>query len=764
MKAEPKVATMRPSRGANPRSLAILAVMGLVALVSLTAPLGIAAEPQEGATTEAKRKGGHPKSVPGGDGDCPQPSVLQKAIIPAIQTDQEMLNNRVPSGDMVVPKASAYDFKTIQAKGRHLFTTPFAEADGAGEGKRFPNGEGPLGPREADFNSNLKLIQSKLGLPNSDFPKLLDIFQPPFSHIDSNKMVRFSILRLNGLDSQSCFECHNSIGSAHPEGDPIHKALDRKPGTTGGPAGQASNAFINDTFPNPVMKFVRQPPHVFGTGYVIGLSEQISIDLISQKVAAYTDAYQTATDSLHRSPDPNPLPGLNPQPGYEASAELEYRDKDNNLLMKFGTLRVTYIGDPKKELDFGKIQDALLGNAETDLSADFKEDDSGLKGVSRDLVIRPLQWKGIASNERNFVRSALNFHFGMLPRELNPYYLQDQEQHDSDNDTVEDDIREGDVSTLSIFTMSIRPPGRQIPTDPAHKMRVERGEKLFLGEQVDDHTIVIGPSNSCASCHIQKLPLYKSEICVRDPRGDKGAGLDKVTTLVARQRSSRQLPIYRLMRARIREARKDRPKALDVREMKLQDKAPKARIAALARAVREVVDEPVGCPTAGYAFDLNMAEGSENESLSYSYPRLVSTMHNDAPLIQVPLFSDLKRHDMGEGLTDEFDQPTDVDAIAVPRREFLTRPLWGVADTGPWLHDGRARTLRDAILMHASLGSEANPAIDQFKTLTCDDQAAIIEFLLTLKLPIDCRYGPCFDHPADCHPAPEPVQGKPASK
>jgi CxxC motif-containing protein (DUF1111 family) len=128
----------------------------------------------------------------------------------------------------------------------------------------------------------------------------------------------------------------------------------------------------------------------------------------------------------------------------------------------------------------------------------------------------------------------------------------------------------------------------------------------------------------------------------------------------------------------------------------------------------------------------------------------------------VPLFSDLKRHDMGEGLADRFDQGTDVDAIAVTRREFLTRPLWGVADTGPWLHDGRARTLREAILLHESPVSEANPAIGAFKELSCGDQAAIVEFLLTPRLPIDCRYGQSFDKPAK--PCPDEPDKQPMDK
>lgn len=55
----------------------------------------------------------------------------------------------------------------------------------------------------------------------------------------------------------------------------------------------------------------------------------------------------------------------------------------------------------------------------------------------------------------------------------------------------------------------------------------------------------------------------------------------------------------------------------------------------------------------------------------------------------VHLFSDLKRHAMGEGLA----SPQD-DGSALPAAVFLTRPLWGLADTAPYLHDGRAGASR----------------------------------------------------------------------
>jgi CxxC motif-containing protein (DUF1111 family) len=60
---------------------------------------------------------------------------------------------------------------------------------------------------------------------------------------------------------------------------------------------------------------------------------------------------------------------------------------------------------------------------------------------------------------------------------------------------------------------------------------------------------------------------------------------------------------------------------------------------------------------------------------------------------------------------------------------FLTRPLWGLAETPPYLHDGRAATIPTAILAH---GGEAQPARDAFAALSPDDQASLHVFLLSL--------------------------------
>jgi CxxC motif-containing protein (DUF1111 family) len=66
--------------------------------------------------------------------------------------------------------------------------------------------------------------------------------------------------------------------------------------------------------------------------------------------------------------------------------------------------------------------------------------------------------------------------------------------------------------------------------------------------------------------------------------------------------------------------------------------------------------------------------------------------------------------------------------------EWKTPPLWGVADSAPYLHDGSAKTLREAILIHRG---DARAVSDRYQALPTDDQAAVLAFLGTLKAPPD---------------------------
>jgi mono/diheme cytochrome c family protein len=98
--------------------------------------------------------------------------------------------------------------------------------------------------------------------------------------------------------------------------------------------------------------------------------------------------------------------------------------------------------------------------------------------------------------------------------------------------------------------------------------------------------------------------------------------------------------------------------------------------------------------------------------------------------LEVPLFSDLKRHDMGPLLAETLE--ASVSPLEITNSEFITARLWGIADTAPYLHDGRASTLYQAIWYH---GGEAQGARDDFLALSPDDQQVLLRFLGRLRTP-----------------------------
>jgi CxxC motif-containing protein (DUF1111 family) len=87
-------------------------------------------------------------------------------------------------------------------------------------------------------------------------------------------------------------------------------------------------------------------------------------------------------------------------------------------------------------------------------------------------------------------------------------------------------------------------------------------------------------------------------------------------------------------------------------------------------------------------------------------------------------FADLKRHDLGNNFAERnFD--------GTFQRQFITEPLWGVATTAPYGHDGRSQTLEEVIIRH---GGEAQASRDAFVAETRANKNLILSFLQSLVL------------------------------
>ncbi len=119
------------------------------------------------------------------------------------------------------------------------------------------------------------------------------------------------------------------------------------------------------------------------------------------------------------------------------------------------------------------------------------------------------------------------------------------------------------------------------------------------------------------------------------------------------------------------------------------------------------------------------------------------------------IYSDLLLHDMGTEASDDgsygaFSPPdlasamdpmtplTTLDDLRMPPEvragRWRTPPLWGVRDSAPYLHDGRADTLEQAIALHA--GQSAGPTA-RYSALSPLGKQQVLAFLKSLAAPRD---------------------------
>jgi hypothetical protein len=538
-----------------------------------------------------------------------QPLADQRNLIDEVRHSQDDINeNRVP-------------FEDLFYAGKHIFSNRFTTED--------HYGEGPAGPRRSKY-------------------AMADREHYPF-------------LRFNGLDSQSCLECHLAIGFAPQENysdDQPKIRFAKQLGFTGGGAGFASSAFGLENFgcepgsdgcePDKSTRgVIRNPPHAFGAGYTQTLAEEMTWDL-QEKVA-------------------------------EAKA-------NPGVMVELVT----------KGISYGKIV------ADTDGTVDL----NNVVGVSDDLVVRPFQWRGIASNLRNFIRDAMNFHFSVQPKELletNP----EKNDMDGDSEDATNEILEGDISAVATFIAFLRPPTES--SKGLDELRVKQGREAFM-------------KADCASCHTPSLTIESPYATIRDPRTDKTMK-NKV------EKHSLSFVGKKGLKKAAKNAERfgiTVPYSVSPSlEKYLLKKGLKAKKLSTETIPEDMVAKEIVLNLKGYSRNLNLEDGPPE-----TLPRLPHAYGK----IAVPLYSDLKRHHMGENLKEPITQKTD-GGQDISEYEFLTRPLWGVADTAPWMHDGRALTLTDAILMHDGKDSEAKEAVTKFKNLSDNDKLALRTFLSSLRLP-----------------------------
>jgi hypothetical protein len=327
-------------------------------------------------------------------------------------------------------------------------------------------------------------------------------------------------------------------------------------------------------------------------------------------------------------------------------------------------------------------------------SAKLDSKNSLIEGIDPDWVVRPYEWKKNVAFLRDFMRHAGNNEIGMQAVELVGKGV------DEDNDNKVDELSVGDITAFTIYMAAqVRPTTKIELADlgilaaakqelkSSERAQIKNGEMLF--KKID-----------CSSCHLPEMTLNNTffqepsaSIFYRDKKEDFN---------------------------------KDNQVQVD-----LEDEGVKP-------------EHPV-------KFDLTKDQ-PENVLCKGSEKIRLGAFEKVNGKAVISLFSDLKRHWMGEQLAetvDELENPKEygnghmslvnydpVNAIMADasyaeksnqgKATFGTKELWGVACTGPWMHDGRATTLREAIKLH---GGDAEKSRQHFNELSEKEQKDVIAFL-----------------------------------
>jgi cytochrome c551/c552 len=349
-----------------------------------------------------------------------------------------------------------------------------------------------------------------------------------------------------------------------------------------------------------------------------------------------------------------------------------------------------------KSVNFGSI----TMTCETG-QANFVAGESKLEGLDPDWIIRPYEWKKSVAFLRDFMRHASNNEIGMQGVELVGHDI------DEDNDGKKNELSVGDMTAFTLYMAAQPRPTTKTELDDlgiltgnrhlstAERQRIKHGEQLF--QQI-----------GCTSCHKAELTLNNAVF----------------------QEPSEYL------------AYRDKKE-----EFKQTDK------------VQVDLEAEDVLPTHPLKFDLahdqpqnQLCKGKEKINLGAFETKNGKTI--------IRLYGDLKRHWMGEKLAEPIDELAKTEDYsgnpnmslnaydpvnAILGREnyvndaehakatFGTKELWGVACTGPWMHDGRATTLTEAILLHGG-EEDSVKSRNKFETLPENDQQDVIAFLGNLVL------------------------------
>lgn len=501
------------------------------------------------------------------------------------------------------------DLNFLRLQGEWVFATPFNQHDGLGDGPINPNNKVEPGGR-----LTLPAFPAADGKPG-----------------EGNKFF----LRVNGLDSQTCVECHFIVNNS---------TVPAKFGV-GGVGGAGAMAFPGGAIFTPGLQAPKSPSAAFYNGRAINppfLFGSGGVELLAKEM---TQALQEQLKAASQPPVPGKViklsthdvdfgsvvwekvgTGNSHQQLTETKTNCDELDKNTNKMAEL--TRFIAISPAAKiyswegSNDYGTLASMKHNNLMSRHHGSMpglELNTSQLEGIDGDLVVKPFGRKGNNVTTRDFDCGAIRFHMGMEPVEIVG------KDNDHDKDGVKNEVTIAEMSALAIFST----------TSPRPVQDEYTGKGAAVFENI-----------GCNSCHIPVMKTQRHILPYQQPEQPQ-------------QPFSAQNKYYEV----------------------------------------DLVNSP-----ADFEADPDNSEG-----------------------MLVKLFSDLKRHDMGPRLQESL-----AGKDAEQNRSFVTARLWGVADTEPYLHDGRATTLTEAIEWH---GGEAQQQRDNFVALSDSKKIALLDYLRTLHTP-----------------------------
>lgn len=345
---------------------------------------------------------------------------------------------------------------------------------------------------------------------------------------------------------------------------------------------------------------------------------------------------------------------------------------------------------------------------------------SGRPGTLSDGTLGKFGWRANFATLRDFNENACSAELGLQSRRVTQPIDLANRNYVNPNPDISDDA----IQAMTAFVAALPRPIRDIPTDSRERQRVALGEQRFAA---------IG----CSKCHVPSLAgiqdLY-SDLLLHDmgPYAIDMAGAPPYLRNVAITEQLTGISTTEstsTMQTRTYYGHSSSMVSASSRTTGFQVGTPTSSQTGTVSANRYATKlispilppRTVVTPISNRASSTNNTEseqlaGSEfvNEFTGNSGQIETKTSNQSNTIVETQLF-----------LTAEYEQ-------TLVNQEWKTPPLWGVRDSAPYMHDGRAETILEAIAMH---DGEGRGARNRFFALGYEDQQAIIAFLDTFAAP-----------------------------